>query len=321
MTQSVQLLAEQPIERVAVIGSGLIGAGWAAAFLARGLDVVAIDPAAGARDRLVATIRSMWPALQELGQAAGEPELDRLRFAASPGPDLADIQLVQENAPEKLDVKRALFAEIERFVSPNAILASSTSALLIGDIQTACAHPERCVAGHPFNPPHLLPLVEVSGGPMTDPAVLDRVVAFYGSLGKSPVRLKKAVQGHIAGRLSAALYREAVHLVAEGVASAADIDAAVRDGPGRRWATVGPHMAYHLGGGEGGIRHYLDHLGDSQQRRWEDLGTPTLDRPLREKLIAETLDEAGGRSVDALNAERDRQLILLAKALSSTSGD
>ncbi|MEN3793529.1 3-hydroxyacyl-CoA dehydrogenase NAD-binding domain-containing protein [Fulvimarina sp. MAC3] len=315
MSEGSPTIQGRPIERVAVIGTGLIGAGWATVFLAKGIDVLAIDPAPDASAKLEAAIRSMWPALVELGEAAGEPDLDHLRFAAAPGPELSEVQLVQENAPEKLEMKRALFAEVERFVKPDTILASSTSALLIGDVQTACREPSRCLAAHPFNPPHLLPLVEVSGGPLTDPAVLDRAMTFYEHLGKAPVRLKKEIQGHIAGRLSAALYREAVHLVAEGVASAADIDTAVRNGPGLRWAAVGPHMTYHLGGGEGGIAAYLDHLGDSQQRRWDDLGTPALTKALREKLVVETLVEADGESVRALAAERDSQLVGLVKSV------
>lgn len=320
MSDSANSKPTSPIERVAVIGTGLIGAGWATVFLANGLDVLAIDPAPGARDRLLATVSAMWPALVELGRATGEPDFARLAFAETPGPELADVRLVQENAPEKLDLKRGLFAAIERFVAPDTILASSTSALLIGDIQTACAIPKRCVAAHPFNPPHLLPLVEVSGGTLTDPAVLDRAMAFYTFLGKSPVLLQKEIQGHIAGRLGAALYREAVHLVAEGVATVEDIDAAVRNGPGLRWAINGPHMIYHLGGGEGGIRHYLDHLGDSQQRRWDDLGKPVLTAELKESLIAGTLAEAEGASVGDLSEERDRKLIQLLAAFHGKAG-
>ncbi len=312
--------ATNSIEKVAVIGTGLIGAGWTTIFLANGLEVLAIDPSPGARERLVRDVETMWAALIELGQAEGQPDFGRLSCASVPGPELADVHMVQENAPEKIDLKRALFVDIECFVAPDAILASSTSALLIGDIQSALAHPERCVAGHPFNPPHLLPLVEVSGGPATDPAVLERVMTFYTVLGKSPVLLKKQIQGHIAGRLGAALYREAVHLVAEGVATVEDIDAAVRNGPGLRWATNGPHMIYHLGGGEGGIRHYLDHLGDSQQRRWDDLGKPKLDAPLREALISGTMAETKGRSIRELTEERDRKFVVMGKALSRLGG-
>ncbi|NDV89447.1 3-hydroxyacyl-CoA dehydrogenase [Aurantimonas aggregata] len=304
-----------PISRTAVIGTGLIGAAWTTVFLARRLEVVAVDPAPGARERLIRDVGSMWQALRELGQAEGAPVFGSLVFAAVPGPELADVELVQENAPEKLELKRGLFAELERFVSPQTILASSTSALLIGDIQSACVHPGRCVAGHPFNPPHLLPLVEVSGGPRTDPAVLDRVMAFYRFLGKAPVRLNKEIAGHIAGRLGSALYREAVHLVAEGVATVADIDAAVCNGPGLRWATNGPHMTYHLGGGEGGIQHYLDHLGDSQQRRWDSLGQPELTDKLRAELVTGTLEAAGGRNIQALSNERDQKLVAIVSAL------
>jgi 3-hydroxyacyl-CoA dehydrogenase len=304
------------VRRVAILGTGLIGAGWAALFLARGLEVHALDPAPGAEARLRETIAGMWPSLVALGQAEGEPAFGRLSFAAAPGPGLADAVLVQENAPEKLDLKRALFSEVERFVGSEAIIASSTSALLIGDIQTACARPGRCVAAHPFNPPHILPLVEVSGGPATDPAALDWAMTFYTWLGKKPVRLAREIEGHIAGRLGAAMWREAISLVEQGIATVADIDAAVRHGPGPRWATTGCHLVYHLGGGPGGIEQYLEHLGDSQQRRWEDLGSPRLTERLRRTISAGVAAEVGDRNAADLAAERDAKLVELIRTLS-----
>lgn len=304
------------VRRVAILGTGLIGAGWAALFLARGLEVHAVDPAPGAEACLRETIAGMWPSLVALGQAEGEPAFSRLSFAAAPGPGLADAVLVQENAPEKLDLKRVLFAEVERFVGSETILASSTSALLIGDIQTACARPSRCIAAHPFNPPHILPLVEVSGGPATDPAALDWAMAFYIWLGKKPVRLAREIEGHIAGRLGAAMWREAISLVEEGIATVADIDAAVRYGPGPRWATTGCHLVYHLGGGPGGIEQYLEHLGDSQQRRWEDLGSPRLTERVRRAIAAGVAAEVGDRDVADLAAERDAKLVELIRTLS-----
>lgn len=302
------------VSRVALVGTGLIGAGWAALMLARGLHVHAIDPVVEAEDRLRTTIVDMWPSLVDLEQVTGPPDLSRLTFAAAPGAELEGIDLVQENAPEKLDLKRSLFSEIERWVSEDTILASSTSALLIGDIQTACARPGRCIAAHPFNPPHILPLVEISGGPSTDPDVLDWAMEFYAAIGKEPVRLARQIEGHIAGRLSAALWREAVSLVDQGIASVSDIDAAIRHGPGPRWAVAGCHLVYHMGGGAGGIEHYLEHLGDSQQRRWDDLGTPRLNADLRQRIVDGIAEEARGRSVADLTRERDEHLIGLLRA-------
>ncbi|WP_299822847.1 3-hydroxyacyl-CoA dehydrogenase NAD-binding domain-containing protein [uncultured Jannaschia sp.] len=304
------------IRHVALIGTGLIGAGWAALFLARGLAVHAIDPAPGAEDRLRKTVSEMWPSLVGLGQAEGEPDHTRLSFATIPGSALSDAELVQESAPEKLELKRALLAKVEGLVSESAVIASSTSALLVGDIQKECRKPQRVIAAHPFNPPHILPLVEVSGGPATDPAALDWAMAFYAWLGKKPVRLGRQVEGHIAGRLSAALWREAVSLVEQGVATVADIDAAVRHGPGPRWATTGCHLTYHLGGGTGGLAHYLAHLGPSQQRRWDDLGTPRLTPALCQKLAEGVEAETEGADIAALVEERDRRLMALLQALS-----
>lgn len=297
------------IDRVALLGTGLIGAGWAALLLARGIRVHAIDPVDGAAARLRETIAQMWPSLVELNHASGPADLAGLTFADAPGPELDGVGLVQENAPERLDLKRQLFVEVEKWVDADTILASSTSSLLIGDVQTACAHPGRTIAAHPFNPPHILPLVELSGGPLTDPAVLDRAEAFYRAIGKYPVRLAREIQGHIAGRLGAALWREAVSLVDQGIATVADIDAAIRHGPGPRWAVSGCHMVYHMGGGAGGIAHYLEHLGPSQERRWADLGTPKLDADLRARLSDGVADAAAGLSIPELQADRDRRLV------------
>lgn len=307
------------VRRVALLGTGLIGAGWAALFLARGLMVHAIDPAPGAEGSLRDTVAEMWPSLVTLGHAEGEPDYGRLSFAASPGPALSETELVQENAPEKLELKRDLLAEVEAHVSERTIIASSTSALLVGDIQEGSANPQRVIAAHPFNPPHILPLVEISGGPATDPKVLDWSMVFYAWLGKKPVRLGQQVEGHIAGRLSAALWREAVYLVEQGIATVGDIDAAVRYGPGPRWATTGCHLTYHLGGGGGGLAQYLAHLGPSQQRRWGSLGTPRLTPELRQTLVEGVEAETGGADVASLADERDRRLVELLRALEDGS--
>lgn len=305
----------EDISHVAIIGTGLIGSAWAALFLAHGIKVLAIDPAAGAASRLRQTITAMVPMLEALGMVTPAADFDRVEVVAEPGPQLEPVQFVQESAPENLALKQTILADVERWLGQSVVIASSTSVLKISDIQADCRHPERCVAGHPINPPHLMPLVEVSGGSLSDEMTVDWAMRFYACLGKKPVRLRRDIEGHIAGRLSAALWREAVSLVEQGVASVADIDAAVLNGPGLRWATMGPHLTYHLGGGEGGIRYYLEHLGDSQQQRWESLGTPTLTAELKDKIANGVLEEARARSIEELATDRDRKLVAAIKAV------
>ncbi|WP_448206957.1 3-hydroxyacyl-CoA dehydrogenase NAD-binding domain-containing protein [Azospirillum sp. sgz302134] len=223
---------------------------------------------------------------------------------------------MQENAPEDEGLKRRLLADIDARVPPDVIVASSTSALLRSAIVADCRRPGRHVVAHPFNPPHLLPLVEIVGADGgADGGVIERAVAFYRSLGRRPVVLNREMAGHIANRLSSALYREAVHLVEQGVASVADIDAAISHGPGLRWAIMGPHMTYHLGGGDGGIAHYLAHLGPSQLRRWATLGNPGLGPEVQARIVDGVAEEAAGRSVEELEAERDRALMDLLRVL------
>ena len=307
------------IRRVAVIGTGLIGSAWATLFLARGLEVVAVDPRENAGDTLRETVSRMSEALAEAGllDESRRPDPSAITVVEAPGPALAGCGFIQENAPERIELKRELLSAVERHVSSDAILATSTTALRVTDIQTGCTRPERVVAGHPLNPPHLVPLVEVSGGELTDPKVVDRAMAFYAAIGKEPVRLNRDIEGHIAGRLSAALWREAVHLVDQGVASVEDIDRAVVHGPGLRWAAVGPHLTYHLGGGSGGMAAYLDHLGESQEKRWKSLGTPTLTGELKGRLAEGTEREAAGRSVADLEADRDAAIARTLKAMRS----
>jgi 3-hydroxyacyl-CoA dehydrogenase len=305
------------IRRVAVIGTGTIGSSWAALFLARGLEVVATDPASGAEALLRQRIDTIWPVLERLGPVVPLP-MERLSFVDSPGKAAADAQFVQESGPEREELKRALFSELDAAAPSETILASSTSGLLMSRVQEACAHPERCVIGHPFNPPHLIPLVEVVGGACTAQATVDRAMAFYAAIGKRPIHIRKEVKGHVANRLQAALWREAVHLVSEGVASVADIDAAIASGPGLRWAHMGPHLTFHLAGGRGGMEHFLTQFSGPMQSWWDDLGAPELTPELRRKLVAGVADEAKGRSIAELEAERDAHLIAL---LSSRADD
>lgn len=298
------------IQRVAVIGTGTIGASWAALFLARSLEVVASDPAPDAEKLLRQRIADAWPVLERLGPVAPNA-FERLTFAADPADAARRAQFIQENGPEREDLKRALFRTLDQAAPADAIIASSSSGLLMSRLQEGCGHPERCVIGHPFNPPHLIPLVEVVGGTRTAPAAIDRAMAFYAAIGKRPIHIRKEVKGHVANRLQAALWREAVHLVAEGVASVADVDAAIASGPGLRWAQMGPHLTFHLAGGRGGMEHFLSQFAGPIQGWWQDLGAPTLSPDMQRKLIEGVAEEAAGRSIAELEARRDKHLISL----------
>lgn len=297
-----------PIRHVAVVGTGLIGGSWAALFLAQGLDVTAADPAPGAEKSLRESVDRAWPILEQLGLKAGASR-KRLRFTPDPAEAVARADFVQESGPERAEFKVELFARLDRAAPAGAILASSSSGLKMSVIQSACANPGRCVIGHPFNPPHVIPLVEVVGGERTSPETIERAMAFYRSIGKHPIHVRREVSGHVANRLQAALWREAVHLVAEGVVSVADADAAVAWGPGLRWGIMGPNLILHLGGGRGGMRHFMDHLSGPFESWWADLGSPVLTPELKAALIDGVEKEAAGRSVEELERERDRLLL------------
>lgn len=302
------------IRNVAVIGAGTIGASWAALFLAHGLNVTMCDPATGADTSARALINQAWPTLTALEFARGDVPWTALRMDANLETALADAEFVQENAPEREDFKIDLFARMDAAAPPHAILASSTSGLIMSRLQSRCEHPERCVIGHPFNPPHLIPLVEVVGGEKTSPDAIERAMAFYRRVGKHPIKINKEVTGHVANRLQAAVWREAIHLAMEGVASIEDIDAAMAQGPGLRWAVFGPHMTFHLGGGQGGMGHFLDHLKGPVQSWWDDLGDARLDDTTRRALLDGLEQESRGRSINDLASERDVAIIRILAA-------
>lgn len=306
----------KPIRRVAVIGAGTIGASWAALFLARGLEVVVSDPAPGAKEATQRLITAAWPTLAQLeGAAAIDPT--SWRFEADPVKAAEGTDFVQENAPERYEVKQKLFPALDAALPPDVVIASSSSGLLVSRISEGCRHPERCVIGHPFNPPHLIPLVEVVGGRKASRAAIDTAMDFYRAMGKYPIEIHKEVKGHVANRLQAALWREAIHLVAEGVVSVADVDAAVSEGPGLRWALMGQNLTFHLGGGAGGLGYFLDHLLPAVEGWWDDLGTPDMTPELQARLVGGVEAAAGGRSIAELAALRDRlltQIIALKRA-------
>ncbi|WP_261528355.1 3-hydroxyacyl-CoA dehydrogenase NAD-binding domain-containing protein [Burkholderia multivorans] len=296
------------IQRIAIVGTGVIGASWAAFYLAKGFDVVATDPAPQADARLRESLAAF------LGDDA-DAACARLTFDADLVRALDGVDFVQENGPERLDLKRALYRQMDDVLPAHVPIASSSSGLKMSDIQTACEqHPERCLIAHPFNPPHLIPLVELVGGEATDAAVIERAKAFYDALGKVTIVLNKEMAGHVANRLAAALFREVYHLVGEGVVSVADADKAVAWGPGLRWALMGQCLTYHLGGGAGGIAHFLEHLSGPMTSWWNDLGTPSFDPDVDRKLIDALRTIQGDRSMQALAAERDRLLVELIDA-------
>jgi 3-hydroxyacyl-CoA dehydrogenase len=298
-----------PIRRVAIIGTGVIGASWAALFLAKGLDVVATDVAPGAEAGLKRFVSSAWPALQRLGLASDASQ-NRLSFKASLADAVKDVDLVQENGPEKIDFKKTLYRQLDELLQPNVIIASSSSGLTMSEIQSACEkHPERCVIGHPFNPPHLVPLVEIVGGAKTSKDTIERVDEFYTSLGKRTVRVNKEVPGHVANRLQAALAREVYYLVADDVISVADVDTALCWGPGLRWGIMGQVLLNHLGGGEGGIEHFFQQFTGPMTAWWKVLGNPQLTPEVQKKLIDGVHAEVGSRSIDELASERDEVLL------------
>lgn len=298
------------IGRIACIGTGTVGASWAAFFLSRGLDVLASDPGPDAEQLLRARVDAAWPALEALGLVEGASR-ERLAFVTDPGACAAGADFVQESAPEREELKVALLAMLDEAVDQSVIIASSSSGLLASRLAASMRHPERLVIGHPFNPPHLMPLVEVVGGEATSPAVLARALELYRFLGKHPIEVRKEVVGHVANRIQAAIFREALHLLHSGVASLADIDAAVLYGPGLRWALMGPFLTFHLAGGEGGMAHFLEHLTEPYNAWFADLGDAPItdeDAPLLLDGIAE---EVAGRSMEELTRRRDEALVKL----------
>lgn len=299
---------------IAIIGCGLIGASWAALCLAHGYRVSAWDPALESRrtfrDRLLLPMSQ----LHEL-DVGSQRSTEDLEICETLAAAVRTTDFVQENAPERVPLKRALYAQIMEAAPPHTIISSSTSSLTWSELSEGLAERQRLITAHPFNPPHLMPLVELFAA---DRAVEKLAVDFYTALGREVVVLKKDAVGHIANRLSSALWREAVNIVAEGIADVSAVDRALVNGPGLRWSVIGAHMAYHLGGGEGGIRHYLEHLGPSQERRWKTLGQPSLTPEVCRLLVEGVLSEADGRSIAELEEERDGAILSMLKARGGT---
>lgn len=304
------------VTRVAVLGAGTIGASWTALFAASGFDVVVYDPSAQAQAYVQDYVSTAWPTLETLDLVVAA-DASRITFVDTPEDAVEGAQFVQENVPERLDVKSEIFKRIEPRLAEGAIVASSASGLMVQEMQTAWNDPSHLILGHPFNPPHLIPLVELLGNEHTAPGVLERAEAFYAACGRVTIRVQREVPGHVANRLQAALWREAIHLVMEGVASVEDVDKAVWAGPGLRWAAMGPHMLFHLGAGGPGLGVFCERFAPSFHRWWEDLGRPELTPEAISALVAGVKAEENGRSFNEVVSERDKLIVAMLTATRS----
>jgi 3-hydroxyacyl-CoA dehydrogenase len=299
---------DKPIRRIGIVGTGVIGASWAAQYLARGFDVIATDPAPNAEVNLCKYVDEAWQLLSQIGLSAGASR-DRLSFTKELNEALSNADFVQENGPERPDFKIKLYADMDATAPVDSIIASSSSGITPSVMQSKCKHPERVLVGHPFNPPHIIPLVEVVGGSKTSPDAVQQAMKFYTAIGKKAILLHKELPGHVANRLQAALYREVSYLIGQGVLSVADADNAVSYGPGLRWGVMGPSLQWHLGGGTGGIKHFMEHLMDPLEGMWKTLGNPEVTPALKQTITEGVLKEAASRSVDQLAQEENKLLV------------
>jgi 3-hydroxyacyl-CoA dehydrogenase len=307
-----QMPKSREVRNIAIVGTGVIGASWAALYLARGFNVTATDPAPNAEANLRKYVDEAWKDLAAIGLSANASR-DKLKFTTDMKQALADADFVQENGPERPDFKMKLFADMDSATPRDSLIASSSSGITPSVMQSQCTRPERDVVGHPFNPPHIIPLVEVVGGAKTSPESLQRAMAFYASIGKKPIFLRKELVGHVANRFQAALYREMLYIIEQGILSVEDTDAAVCFGPGLRWGVMGQNLQWHLGGGQGGIRHFMDHLMDPLQGMMKVLGTPNITPELKQIVVEGVTREAGGRSTEQLAQNENEVLIGLLK--------
>ncbi|MDW4551547.1 3-hydroxyacyl-CoA dehydrogenase NAD-binding domain-containing protein [Defluviimonas sp. D31] len=300
--------------RVTTLGAGPIGGGWAAHFLARGYDVTAYIHAESERAALMSVIDTGWMSLKALGLAPGASR-DRLTVTTDLDAALRDAQFIQESAPERLELKQALYKHLGEIAPRDCVIASSTSGLMMTDIQKDCPTPERTVIGHPFNPPYLLPLVEIIGGKRTDPAAVQWAADFYKAAGKVPLIMKKEIPGFVATRLQEALWREALHMVANGEATPEDIDNALMNGPAPRMAVQGQCMAFHVACGEGGMATNLDQFGPALKWPWTRLEAPELTQELRDRMVDGCNAIAAGRHFEDMAAQRDREIVAVLNAI------
>lgn len=306
-------MTQQEIKTIALVGGGVIGGGWATRCLANGLNVVVTDPRPESRDYVERMIDEAWPILEEadlIAESGGQ-----LSFVDNIEAAVAQADFVQENVPEREDLKIAIHQEISENVRADVVIASSSSGLLPSRLQSQCKHPERLLIGHPFAPVYLLPLVEVVGSEQTSSDAVSRAGAFYRSIGMRPLHVRREIEAYIADRLQESLYREALHLIDQGVATVAEIDAAVTGGPGLRWAFMGTFLAWHLGGGPGGMRHTIEQFGPALELPWSHMKAPELTDELKRRIVEGCEDESGDRVFSEMERRRDRCLVEIQKVL------
>ncbi len=304
----------ESVTRVSSLGAGPIGGGWTAHFLARGYDVTAYLHDESERVAFLSIINTAWVSLIDLGLSPGA-SMDRLSIVTNLEEALEGAEFVQESGPERLEIKQALYAQIGSILPPSVVIGSSTSGLMMSDIQADCTTPERTVIGHPFNPPYLLPLVEIVGGKKTAPEAVTWAGKFYKVAGKEPLMMKKEIPGFVATRLQEALWREALHMVANGEATPEDIDIALMNGPAPRMAAQGQCMAFHVACGEGGMATNLDQFGPALKLPWTRLEAPELTKELRDRMVDGCNAVAKNQHFEDMAAQRDREIVGVLNAL------
>ena len=306
-------MSEQNVKTIALVGGGVIGGGWATRCLANGVDVVVTDPRAESRDYVKQMIDDAWPVLEDAGLVSKTP--GRLTFVDNIATAVSEADFVQENVPEREDVKIAVHKEISQHAWRDVVIASSSSGLLPSRLQTQCEHPERLLIGHPFAPVYLLPLVEVVGSEQTSMEAIRQAGAFYRAVGMRPLHVRREIEAYIADRLQESLYREALHLINDGIATVSEIDAAVTGGPGLRWAFMGTFLAWHLGGGPGGMRHTIEQFGPALELPWSHMKAPELTEELKRRIVVGCEEESGVRKFSEMEKRRDRCLAEIQKVL------
>ena len=299
---------------VTIVGAGVIGAGWAARMLACGLIVNAYDPSVKARKQLLLNTKTALKSLQRLGLNKNT-KLSNLKIYSDLRESLHSTTFVQENAPENEKLKKKLLKDIDKLLPKNIIIASSSSGLLPTRIQSLCNYPERVCIGHPFNPVYLLPLVELVSGKQTKKNTITRAKKFYEGIGMKPLIVKKEIEGYISDRLQEALWREALHIIKDGIASTQDVDDAIVYGPGLRWSFMGVCLTFHLAGGQTGMKHMLEQFGPALKLPWTKLKAPKLDTKLKKLMISGTKKQSGKYTIKDLEVQRDIFLIEIMKTL------
>lgn len=299
-------ISPKEVKQVGLVGAGLIGSAWAAHFLARGLDVIATDPDPAAEQKMRSTIDTAWHSLEQLGLAKNASP-DRLQFSTSMDIALKDADFIQESTPEREEIKDTVMAAISEVARPDVVIASSTSGIIPSRLQVHCKNPERMIVGHPFNPVYLMPLVEVVGGKQTSPEVVHWAMAFYQHWGKSPLHCRTEVLGHIANRLQSAIQAEAMQLVADGVATTDELDAALTDGPGLRWALIGSFLTGHMASGSAGLRDVLE--GKFGASYFSHFQGPELNQTQVECVVEDTLSQVAGRNLQEIEQMRNEFLV------------